>query len=636
MDVEYSHRTLKKFSANPDVHSFCVASGTVAIGEWVFEGNEGLTEVTLPPSVKRIKTRAFKNCKNLESINLEYVEEIESEAFYNCKKLQATLSPQVQIGVKTFHNCKKISDSKGFIITSGILLDYFGNDKEPVIPDCVTKIGREAFAENKRIESIVIPDSVQEIDERAFSNCPNLKTVRLPEMLKQLNHGVFSNCSSLETVNIPLHIEQLSLGAFTGCTMLTEIAIPDNPQISICCSNGIDYLTGCQALKELYIPCSIDGRIKVSDCDNLYKIHAPYLQVGQFDSAKFSSSSLDDQVGPVLLKALIYGFEENPQAYKGEVLEGYLDQIRKNWKRFLPYFLYRDNDFILNMMYERGIITSRNIRNPFLSSAKYFHAEKCIALLEGIIDTLPFSDADASPSDYHVSFAEEPVQVKKLTDHAGTLAAGDVISFGSYPSNAFWIIESGKKCYWESLSLPEPVTWKVLDIKDHKALLITEKAIEMLPYEKFERVWSFHTSPSPTSWKNCSLRKELNTRIQAGMLGKDERRLLCLPSPENQIDEKDGVSGTKGTKDLLFILTQQEYEKYFPDNESSGCFSTKYALSQYQSRDERPSDITHVWLRNQGEKKTEAFCCDTLDHARPIPVNIMLGIRPACWVQIES
>jgi hypothetical protein len=63
------------------------------------------------------------------------------------------------------------------IIKEGVLKQYFGSDKNLVIPDSVTKIDLEQFADQQQLESITIPKSVTAIESDVFHQCRNLTAI---------------------------------------------------------------------------------------------------------------------------------------------------------------------------------------------------------------------------------------------------------------------------------------------------------------------------------------------------------------------------------------------------------------------------------------------------------------------------
>lgn len=70
--------------------------------------------------------------------------------------------------------------------------------KNIAIPNSVTKIGREAFADCKSLTSITIPNSVTEIGDKAFSGCEALTSVTIPNSVTEIGDSEFYDCWNLE------------------------------------------------------------------------------------------------------------------------------------------------------------------------------------------------------------------------------------------------------------------------------------------------------------------------------------------------------------------------------------------------------------------------------------------------------
>ena len=94
--------------------------------------------------------------------------------------------------------------------------------------------------------------------------------------------------------------------------------------------------------------------------------------------------------------------------------------------------------------------------------------------------------------------------------------------------------------------------WRVLDIRDGKALLVTQDVIALR---------SFNTTDDP-AWETCSLRQYLNGEFYESFSGADRARIIETDITTTQyIDEEteDGVV----TKDRIFLLSTGEVVAHF-------------------------------------------------------------------------
>ena len=60
---------------------------------------------------------------------------------------------------------------------AGVLVKYTGSDRDVIIPEKVTAIGRGSFRDNARLTSVTIPASVTSIQTNAFNGCDRLSSV---------------------------------------------------------------------------------------------------------------------------------------------------------------------------------------------------------------------------------------------------------------------------------------------------------------------------------------------------------------------------------------------------------------------------------------------------------------------------
>lgn len=158
--------------------------------------------------------------------------------------------------------------------------------------------------------------------------------------------------------------------------------------------------------------------------------------------------------------------------------------------------------------------------------------------------------------------------------------------------------------------------WKVLEVKEDRALLFVE---QMVAIKKFSR--------SGSVWKNCSLRKYLNGAFLRGSFSAGEQALIFETVVKN-LDNCEYYFRTKkpiplsDTTDRIFLLSREEVEQYIPKEQRELKVKGEYV---------------YWWIRNTN---VGDFCGDActveLDGAvRNSPAHMDYGVRPAMWVKIK-
>lgn len=271
------------------LESISIPSGVTSIGDWAFDGCSGLTSVTIPNSVTSIGEWAFYGCQSLSEINIpNSVKNIKDGAFMYCTSLQKiTIGGGVEyIGNNIFTACYALSsitidsNNKSYdsrencsaIIQTATNTLICGS-RNTKIPNSVTRIGENAFAEIDGIEAITIPESVTDIGINAFLGCIFVKEKFINNSSLDATKNAFWGASFVDTdidgllirndtvigcrpyvtsANIPNNVTSIGRSAFTHCFALSSITIPTSV-ISI----GATAFYNCSALESIVIPNSV-------------------------------------------------------------------------------------------------------------------------------------------------------------------------------------------------------------------------------------------------------------------------------------------------------------------------------------------------------------------------------------------
>lgn len=149
---------------------FEVPNGVKTIGKGAFlETN--FKRVILPKSVVKIEADAFKGCKNLEEINLQYIYEFGNGAFGE-SGIRAVETHSPVISDMLFQNCSALSKVE-LIGTREIgesAFELTGALIEIALPETLVKIGDFAFI-TSGIRRVHLPQKVASIGKVAFAGC---------------------------------------------------------------------------------------------------------------------------------------------------------------------------------------------------------------------------------------------------------------------------------------------------------------------------------------------------------------------------------------------------------------------------------------------------------------------------------
>lgn len=187
--------------------------------------------------------------------------------------------------------------------------------------------------------------------------------------------------------------------------------------------------------------------------------------------------------------------------------------------------------------------------------------------------------------------------------------------------------------------------WRILDIKNNAALIITEHIIEQRPY---------HDAYKDITWADCSLRRYLNGEFYDRLRATDKSRIIPVLN-KNLDNQWYGTTGGADTMDNIFLLSLEEVCKYFGDSLSKLYNPGKNQRYWFERKDVNNSKrIARLldkgwgwwwWLRSPGRVNVKAVYIFGTDGNIGIQGNNILkgnisdgkctgGIRPALWLKL--
>lgn len=204
----------------------------------------------------------------------------------------------------------------------------------------------------------------------------------------------------------------------------------------------------------------------------------------------------------------------------------------------------------------------------------------------------------------------------------------DIVEFGSY-----YQINGKEKT---------PIEWRVLDIKDGEALLLSLKILD------------WHNFDSNTNdWENSEIREWLNDYFYNEAFSKEEKKKIIKKTLETEEDFCDDPKSIKETNDNVFLLTM-----YDVHNNNYGNFLSNYTY--HYARRKRPTEYAisrgvivskskeckgngYWWLRTPSGSRG----VKTNDHVYVVGymggANVYqhvdtngYGVVPAIWIKVDE
>jgi len=187
--------------------------------------------------------------------------------------------------------------------------------------------------------------------------------------------------------------------------------------------------------------------------------------------------------------------------------------------------------------------------------------------------------------------------------------------------------------------------WRILDIQNNMALIITEYILEQR---------SYHDAYKDITWADCSLRKYLNGEFYNKFTAVEKSKIIPVIN-KNSDNQWYGTKGGKNTQDNIFLLSLEEAAcKCFGDSSSKLYNPKKNQRYWFERKDENNSKrsakfkgdtwYSWWWLRSPGRVGVKAVYIHN-DGCIGIQGNNILkgnvadgrctgGVRPALWLKL--
>ena len=302
------------FSNCMQLTSVTIPNNIKKIGWYAFQSCKKLSAIILPDSIEEIESGAFIGCDKLEIINVpSQLIKLSSNSFGNTKwendnytngliyfgnivyqdGFDYYYDPNAEDVIKEGPTFKAgtiaiadrvFSDSLFEKIIIPATVKYAGSFGSNALKTIVFEAGSQleeigdgdSVLENTSVTDLTIPESVTKIGDNAFANSTNLVSVTiLSSNINNLNY-TFGGCTSLESVTFPVEcsIDGTLDDTFYGCTSLRNITLPKGIIKSLNETFG-----GCTSLESVTFPagCLFSGTLRNTfiDCTSLKNITLP-------------------------------------------------------------------------------------------------------------------------------------------------------------------------------------------------------------------------------------------------------------------------------------------------------------------------------------------------------------------------
>ena len=209
------------YPASASVTKIVVGEGITHVGAYSFAHFPGVTEVSLPSTLKSISVQAFRDCVALQKVTIPAsVSSIESDAFTRCFSLAEFAVESGSASYSAKEGVLFSADGKSLV-----LFPSAAPFTEYSIPEGTEILEEGAFTDVLILESVTTPESLKTISAQCFVRCDELVELKLNKGLVTIGTEAVTDCMSLESIEIPSTVTTIGDAPFKGCFSLESISV---------------------------------------------------------------------------------------------------------------------------------------------------------------------------------------------------------------------------------------------------------------------------------------------------------------------------------------------------------------------------------------------------------------------------
>ncbi|MDR2559318.1 MAG: leucine-rich repeat domain-containing protein [Oscillospiraceae bacterium] len=158
------------------------------------------------------------------------------------------------------------------------------------------------------------------------------------------------------------------------------------------------------------------------------------------------------------------------------------------------------------------------------------------------------------------------------------------------------------------------VFWRVLEVQDGRALIITEDVTERKPY---------HADGGEITWEHSTVRQYLNGEFYNSFSSSEQGRIVET-TIINSNNPTHGTAGGNNTTDNIFLLSIDEAQTYFTDNASRIAINANGEAIWWWLRSPSTDGDCAAFVSEDGIVRVSGY--DVSDNDG--------GVRPALWLNL--